>query len=85
MSKKTHSQDSNSEPKIAPLGECYNYSKLKQEGLVDDFEAIWREMDEIEPLTPIQSMRAYTEAAMADDYLFGDYDGYQAYKADDRP
>ena len=32
MSKKTHSQDSNFEPKIAPLGSCYNYNKLKKEG-----------------------------------------------------
>ena len=84
MSKKTHSQDSNSEPKIAPLGGCYNYSKLKEEGLVDDFEAIWKEMDEIEPLTPIQSQKAYRDAATFDHMIFGDYDGYEAYKADDR-
>ena len=26
------------------------------------------------------SLEAYKEAAMSDDYMFGDYDGYQAYK-----
>ena len=55
MSKKTHSQDSNFEPKIAPLGSCYNYNKLKKEGLVSEeksFEEVWREMDAIDPLTP---------------------------------
>ena len=35
MSKKTPSQDSNSKPKIAPLGSCYNYKRLEKEGLVD--------------------------------------------------
>jgi len=48
-----------------------------------DFEKVWREMDEIEPLTPIppsqkteleNSYNAYKEAAAADDFLFGDYD-----------
>tara|TARA_B100000945_G_C20400417_1_gene607038 strand:+ start:1815 stop:1955 length:141 start_codon:yes stop_codon:yes gene_type:complete len=24
------------EPKIAPLGGCYNYNKLKKDGLVDE-------------------------------------------------
>jgi len=50
---------------------------------VSDFEKVWREMEEIEPLTPIppsqkteleNSYSAYKEAAAADDYLFGDYD-----------
>jgi|TARA_B100000287_G_scaffold403529_1_gene425442 hypothetical protein len=26
------------EPKISPLGGCYNYKKLKKEGLVEDTE-----------------------------------------------
>ena len=26
-----------------------------------------------------ESLRAYREAAMADDYLFGDYDAYESY------
>ena len=26
-----------------------------------------------------ESLRAYREAAMADDYLFGDYDAYKSY------
>ncbi len=38
MSKKTPSQDSNSKPKIAPLGSCYNYKRLEKEGLVDSTE-----------------------------------------------
>ena len=42
MSKKTHSQDSNSEPKIQlPFDGCYNYDRLKKEGLVDDGEIEW--------------------------------------------
>ena len=70
MSKKTHSQDSNSDPKIAPLGSCYNYNKLKKEGLVSEeksFEEVWKEMDELDPLTPPcrkteqeSSLEAYT-------------------------
>ena len=49
------------------------------------FEKIWKEMDEIEPLTPIveDSMRSYREAALSDSYMFGEYDGYQAYKRDE--
>tara|TARA_B100000035_G_scaffold63402_1_gene51372 strand:+ start:268 stop:432 length:165 start_codon:yes stop_codon:yes gene_type:complete len=49
------------------------------------FEEVWKEMDEIEPLTPIvkDSMRAYKEAAASDSYMFGEYDGYQAYKGDE--
>ena len=92
MSKKTHSQDSNFEPKIAPLGSCYNYNKLKKEGLVSEeksFEEVWREMDAIDPLTPPcrkteqeSSLEAYREAAKSDAFLFGDYDGYSAYVED---
>ena len=42
MSKKTHSQDSNSDPKIKLSFEsCYNNDKLKKEGLVDDGEIEW--------------------------------------------
>ena len=50
------------------------------------FEEIWKEMDEIEPLTPIveDSIRAYREAALSDSYMFGEYDGYQAYKGDEQ-
>ena len=49
------------------------------------FEEIWKEMDEIEPLTPIvkDSIRAYMDAALSDSYMFGEYDGYQAYKGDE--
>ena len=49
------------------------------------FEEIWKKMDEIEPLTTIvkDSMRAYREAALSDSYMFGEYDGYQAYKGDE--
>ena len=47
-----------------------------------NFEKVWREMDEIEPLTPITSasLEAYREAAKSDAFLFGDYDGYQAFE-----
>ena len=42
MSKKTHSQDSNSKPKIQlSFDGCYNYDRLKKEGLVDDGEIEW--------------------------------------------
>ena len=42
MSKKTHSQDSNSKPKIKlSFDGCYNYDRLKKEGLVDDGEIEW--------------------------------------------
>ena len=39
-------------------------------------------MDEIEPLTPLtfDLLNAYREAAKSDSYLFGEYDGYEAYK-----
>ena len=29
------------------------------------------------------SMRTYREAALSDSYMFGEYDGYQAYKRDE--
>ena len=47
-----------------------------------NFEEIWKEMDEIEPLTPVTSasLEAYREAAKSDAFLFGDYDAYEAYK-----
>jgi|TARA_Y100000592_G_scaffold66079_1_gene102762 hypothetical protein len=45
-------------------------------------------MDEIEPLTPPpvdieDSYRAYKEAALSDAYMFGEYDGYEAFKGED--
>jgi hypothetical protein len=55
------------------------------------FEKVWREMDQIEPLTPIisdkknetiNSLASYREAAEQDSYLFGDYDAYSAYNKD---
>ena len=53
-----------------------------------NFEEIWREMDEIEPLTPLpsevkDSYQAYIEAAKSDAFIFGDYDGYKAFKGED--
>ena len=53
-----------------------------------NFEEVWREMDEIEPLTPPPSikneitdeaLKAYREAALSDAYMFGEYNGYDAY------
>ena len=53
-----------------------------------NFEEIWKEMDEIEPLTPTPSkkeeeaaaaLKAYKEAALSDSYMFGEYNGYEAY------
>ena len=58
MSRKTHSQDSNS-----------------------DFEKIWKEMEEIEPLTPlIDYQQAFIDAAKADAIMFGNYDAAEAYR-----
>ena len=44
----------------------------------------WNEMEEIEPLTPTveDSIKSYREAAKSDSYMFGEYDGFQAYKGD---
>ena len=49
-----------------------------------NFKKIWKEMDEIEPLTPSvkDSIEIYKDAAKIDSYLFGDYDGYESYKED---
>jgi len=62
------------------------------------FEEVWKEMDDIDPLTTKISkckgnckcnclksedaLKAYKEAAKADDYLFGEYNGYEAYEED---
>tara|TARA_Y100000004_G_scaffold114034_1_gene128128 strand:- start:361 stop:498 length:138 start_codon:yes stop_codon:yes gene_type:complete len=45
-------------------------------------------MEKIEPLTPSStdveySYRAYKEAALSDAYMFGEYDGYEAFKRED--
>ena len=53
-----------------------------------DFEKVWKEMDEIEPLTPPpadveDSYRAYKEAALSDAYMFGEYNGYEAYEEEE--
>ena len=48
-----------------------------------NFEEIWKEMEEIEPLTPIiDYQQAYIEAAKADAIMFGNYDAEEAYKTD---
>jgi hypothetical protein len=51
------------------------------------FEEIWKELDEREPLTPPPSKTelddyyaSYREAALCDAFLFGEYDGFEAYK-----
>ena len=49
-----------------------------------NFEKIWKEMEEIEPLTPITDyQQAYIDAAKADAIMFGNYDAAEAYR--DRP
>ena len=70
--------------------ESYIVGGIKQDVKKDtfsgfNFEEIWKEMDEIEPLTPKQekrekSLESYKEAAKHDAYLFGDYDAYSAYE-----
>ena len=46
-----------------------------------NFEEIWKEMEEIEPLTPIiDYQKAYIEAAQADAIMFGNYDATDAYR-----
>jgi len=86
MSKKTHSQDSNSEfkrvwmemDKIEPLTpptspdprneEDYDTWEYGTEPLPDDHT--WRK----------ESANAYRQAATFDHFIFGDYDGYEAYR-----
>ena len=53
-----------------------------------DLEEVWEEMEKIEPLAPPpidveDSYRAYKEAALSDAYMFGEYDGYEAFKRED--
>ena len=50
-----------------------------------EFVKTWSEMDKIEPLTPTvkDSIESYKEAAKSDSYMFGEYDGFQAYKGDE--
>ena len=61
-------------------------NQIRSQDSASDFEEIWKEMDEIEPLTPLpsdeleNSYRAYREAALSDAYMFGEYDGYEAFK-----
>lgn len=43
------------EPKISPLGGCYNYNKLKKEGLVDETETKSDDEDERESYDKIPS------------------------------
>ena len=59
--------------------------EIHSQDSVSDLEKVWREMENIEPLTPIveDSIKAYKEAAKSDSFIFGDYDGYQAYRGDD--
>ena len=46
-----------------------------------NFEKIWKEMEEIEPLTPlIDYQKAYIDAAQADAIMFGNYDAAEAYR-----
>ena len=91
MSNQTHSQDSVSDPRNEDDYDTWEYgtepvpgdSTWKRES-DSEFEKIWEEMDDIEPLTPKQkdvnqSIEAYKEAARSDRYMFGDYDAYQAY------
>ena len=60
------------------------------------FDEVWKEMDKLESLTPFHNkckgnckcnclktedaLETYKEAAKADDYLFGEYNGYEAYE-----
>ena len=63
---------------------------------VSDLEKVWKEMDEIEPLTQSSkteynefeafredALRAYQEEALSDSYMFGEYDGYEAFTRED--
>ena len=93
MSKKTPSQDSNSDPRNE---EDYDTWEYGTEPIPHDhtwtesneLEKVWKEMDEIEPLTPPpadveDSYRAYKEAALSDAYMFGEYNGYEAYEEEE--
>ena len=76
MSKKTHSQDSNSDPRNE---EDYDTWEYGTEPI--PFEEVWRKMEEIEPLTPIVDYKqAYLDAAKADEETFGKYDATDAYR-----
>ena len=60
------------------------------------FDEVWKEMDKVESLTPSHNnckgnckcnclktedvLESYRKAAKADDYLFGEYNGYEAYE-----
>ena len=92
MSNQIHSQDSVSDPRNEEDYDTWEYGTEPVPG--DDtwkkeseteFERVWKEMDEIEPLTPKtsneleDSYQTYRDAAKADDYMFGDYNGYEAY------
>jgi hypothetical protein len=55
----------------------------------EELRKIWEKMDKIEPLTSFipnkidDYYQAYREAALSDSYMFGEYDGYEAYKQED--
>ena len=73
---------------IIPIKLPKNKMSKKIHSQDSNFEEIWKEMDEIEPLTPPpadieDSYRAYKEAALSDAYMFGEYDGYEAFKGED--
>ena len=70
---------------IIPIKLPKNKMSKKIHSQDSNFEEIWKEMDEIEPLTPPpadveDSYRAYKEAALSDAYMFGEYNGYEAYE-----
>lgn len=62
------------------------------------FDEVWKEMDKMESLTPFHNkckgnckcscvktedaLETYRKAAESDAFLFGDYDGYDAYRED---
>jgi|TARA_R100000455_G_C6145313_1_gene36765 hypothetical protein len=64
MSKEIHSQDSVSDPRNE---EDYDTWEYGTEPIPEDHT--WKK----------ESLEAYREAAKADAFLFGDYDGYSAY------
>ena len=86
MSKKTHSQDSNSEfkrvwmemEKIEPLTPPTSPDPRNEE----DYDT-WEYGTEPLPNDHTwekKSLESYREAAKSDAFLFGDYDAYEAYK-----